>query len=124
MCTSILLFFCVVFAGGTPLGLHSNGNPPQVPSGIAPSTPGSGGALTSLPTSTSPRNVPPQPAGKNPVMILNEIRPGTKYDFISETGESHSKNFVMAVSYIKLCKVQYSSSSGICPSQSPLRHVI
>ena len=38
-----------------------------------------------------------QPAGKNPVMILNEIRPGTKYDFMSETGESHSKNFIMTV---------------------------
>ena len=30
-------------------------------------------------------------------MILNEIRPGTKYEFVSETGESHSKNFVMSV---------------------------
>ena len=38
-----------------------------------------------------------QPAGKNPVMILNEIRPGLKYEFVSETGESHAKNFVMAV---------------------------
>ncbi len=48
-------------------------------------------------TVTSPRPVQPQPAGKNPVMILNEIRPGTKYEFISETGESHAKNFVMSV---------------------------
>ena len=51
-------------------------------------------------TISPPRTVPPQPAGKNPVMILNEIRPGTKYDFVSETGESHSKNFVMAVSTV------------------------
>ncbi|CAH1774043.1 unnamed protein product [Owenia fusiformis] len=36
-------------------------------------------------------------AGKNPVMILNEIRPGTKYDVLSETGESHAKNFCMSV---------------------------
>lgn len=39
----------------------------------------------------------PPPAGKNPVMILNELRPGLKYDFLSESGESHAKNFVMSV---------------------------
>ena len=37
------------------------------------------------------------PGGKNPVMILNEIRPGTKYECVSETGDSHNKNFVMSV---------------------------
>lgn len=36
-------------------------------------------------------------SGKNPVMILNELRPGLKYEFVSESGESHAKNFVMAV---------------------------
>uniref|UniRef100_A0A667ZAI8 Adenosine deaminase RNA specific B1 n=1 Tax=Myripristis murdjan TaxID=586833 RepID=A0A667ZAI8_9TELE len=36
-------------------------------------------------------------SGKNPVMILNELRPGLKYDFVSESGESHAKNFVMSV---------------------------
>ncbi|KAK1789202.1 hypothetical protein P4O66_015146 [Electrophorus voltai] len=35
--------------------------------------------------------------GKNPVMILNELRPGLKYEFVSESGESHAKNFVMSV---------------------------
>ncbi|XP_018560030.2 LOW QUALITY PROTEIN: double-stranded RNA-specific editase 1-like [Lates calcarifer] len=35
--------------------------------------------------------------GKNPVMILNELRPGLKYDFVSESGESHAKNFIMSV---------------------------
>ena len=30
-------------------------------------------------------------------MILNELRPGLKYDFLSESGESHAKNFVMSV---------------------------
>ncbi|XP_035668351.1 LOW QUALITY PROTEIN: double-stranded RNA-specific editase 1-like [Branchiostoma floridae] len=35
--------------------------------------------------------------GKNPLMILNELRPGLKYELVSETGESHAKNFVMAV---------------------------
>ena len=34
---------------------------------------------------------------KNPVMLLNEMKPGIKYEFVSETGESHSKNFVMSV---------------------------
>ena len=43
------------------------------------------------------RQIPAQPTGKNPVMILNEIRPGTKYEFVSETGESHAKSFVMSV---------------------------
>lgn len=36
-------------------------------------------------------------AGKNPVMFLNEMRPGLRYDFVSESGESHAKNFVMSV---------------------------
>ncbi|XP_061082908.1 double-stranded RNA-specific editase 1 isoform X2 [Conger conger] len=40
---------------------------------------------------------PPPSGGKNPVMILNELRPGLKYDFVSESGESHAKNFVMSV---------------------------
>uniref|UniRef100_A0A4W3H7N1 Adenosine deaminase RNA specific B1b n=1 Tax=Callorhinchus milii TaxID=7868 RepID=A0A4W3H7N1_CALMI len=31
------------------------------------------------------------------VMILNELRPGLKYEFVSESGESHAKNFIMAV---------------------------
>ncbi|CAH1252744.1 ADARB2 [Branchiostoma lanceolatum] len=35
--------------------------------------------------------------GKNPVMILNELRQGLQYDIVSETGESHAKNFVIAV---------------------------
>lgn len=41
--------------------------------------------------------VPAQPGDKNPVMILNEMRPGLKYEFVSETGESHSKSFTMSV---------------------------
>ncbi|KAL8173208.1 UNVERIFIED_CONTAM: Double-stranded RNA-specific editase 1 [Gekko kuhli] len=49
---------------------------------------------SSLPT---PSPYPPT-SGKNPVMILNELRPGLKYEFLSESGESHAKNFVMAVS--------------------------
>uniref|UniRef100_A0A3B3U840 Adenosine deaminase RNA specific B1 n=1 Tax=Poecilia latipinna TaxID=48699 RepID=A0A3B3U840_9TELE len=48
--------------------------------------------------------LPPNPfsftsltSGKNPVMILNEMRPGLKYNTVSESGESHAKNFVMSV---------------------------
>uniref|UniRef100_A0A8C4YYL1 Adenosine deaminase RNA specific B1a n=1 Tax=Gadus morhua TaxID=8049 RepID=A0A8C4YYL1_GADMO len=44
----------------------------------------------------TPAFAPPSSA-KNPVMILNELRPGLKYDFVSESGESHAKNFVMSV---------------------------
>lgn len=63
----------------------------------AAKSPGSGGVngLGGVPLIQRP--LPSQPNGKNPVMILNEIRPGTKYEFVSETGESHSKNFVMSV---------------------------
>uniref|UniRef100_A0A8C8I625 Double-stranded RNA-specific editase 1-like n=3 Tax=Oncorhynchus tshawytscha TaxID=74940 RepID=A0A8C8I625_ONCTS len=48
------------------------------------------------PTSSVPAFVSPAIA-KNPVMILNELRPGLKYDFVSESGESHAKNFAMSV---------------------------
>ncbi|XP_074653053.1 double-stranded RNA-specific editase 1-like [Tubulanus polymorphus] len=34
---------------------------------------------------------------KNPVMILNEKRPGLKYEFVGESGQSHSKMFEMSV---------------------------
>ncbi|XP_072527696.1 double-stranded RNA-specific editase 1a isoform X1 [Salminus brasiliensis] len=40
---------------------------------------------------------PPVSHGKNAVMILNELRPGLKYEFVAESGESHAKNFVMAI---------------------------
>ncbi|CAL8398151.1 unnamed protein product [Boreogadus saida] len=52
-----------------------------------------GGGVTAAAT---PAFTPPSSA-KNPVMILNELRPGLKYDFVSESGESHAKNFVMSV---------------------------
>ncbi|XP_075873570.1 double-stranded RNA-specific editase 1-like isoform X1 [Nelusetta ayraudi] len=47
--------------------------------------------------STPPSTLISPTSGKNPVMILNELRPGLKYDFVSESGESHAKNFVMSV---------------------------
>lgn len=43
------------------------------------------------------KNTSNSSADKNPVMILNEMRPSLKYEFVSETGESHSKCFVMSV---------------------------
>uniref|UniRef100_A0A673A6Z4 Double-stranded RNA-specific editase 1-like n=1 Tax=Sphaeramia orbicularis TaxID=375764 RepID=A0A673A6Z4_9TELE len=49
------------------------------------------------PSAPSAASVPSPAGGKNPVMILNELRPGLKYDFVSESGESHAKNFVMSV---------------------------
>lgn len=66
------------------------------PMAVAISTNGNG-APPPLATALQGRPIPLQPAGKNPVMILNEIRPGTKYEFVSETGESHAKNFIMSV---------------------------
>ena len=35
--------------------------------------------------------------GKNPIMVLNELKPNLKYECISETGDKHSKMFTMAV---------------------------
>uniref|UniRef100_A0AAY4DCT5 Spermatid perinuclear RNA-binding protein n=1 Tax=Denticeps clupeoides TaxID=299321 RepID=A0AAY4DCT5_9TELE len=35
--------------------------------------------------------------GKNPVMELNELRRGLKYDLVSESGSSHVKSFVIEV---------------------------
>lgn len=45
----------------------------------------------------SVKPAPSQPVGKNPVMILNETRPGTKYELEAETGDSINKVFVMSV---------------------------
>ncbi|KAI3365930.1 hypothetical protein L3Q82_009694 [Scortum barcoo] len=53
--------------------------------------------LLQAPSSPAPSTFVSPTRGKNPVMILNELRPGLKYDFVSESGESHSKNFVMSV---------------------------
>lgn len=44
-----------------------------------------------------PLTTAPTGSGKNAVMILNELRPGLKYEFVAESGESHAKNFIMAV---------------------------
>ncbi|XP_075463257.1 double-stranded RNA-specific editase 1 isoform X1 [Ascaphus truei] len=75
--------------------LGSNGSEPfNSPSDYNLSLAGSTSLIQSpLPT---PSSFPPA-SGKNPVMILNELRPGLKYDFVSESGESHAKNFVMSV---------------------------
>ncbi|XP_070711815.1 double-stranded RNA-specific editase 1-like [Pempheris klunzingeri] len=53
--------------------------------------------LVQVPLPPAPSTFAPPTSGKNPVMILNELRPGLKYDFVSESGESHAKNFVMSV---------------------------
>lgn len=37
------------------------------------------------------------PADKNPVQLLNELRPGLKYDLEEESGEPHAKKFSMSV---------------------------
>ncbi|XP_066509990.1 double-stranded RNA-specific editase 1-like [Hoplias malabaricus] len=52
---------------------------------------------TTLLPMTPALTAPPIGHGKNAVMILNELKPGLKYEFVAESGESHAKNFVMAV---------------------------
>ncbi|KAK2880206.1 double-stranded RNA-specific editase 1-like [Channa argus] len=61
--------------------------------------------LPSLVRNLSRASLPPAPSifisptyEKSPIMILNELRPGLKYDFVSEKGDSHAKNFVMSIS--------------------------
>ncbi|XP_043931921.1 double-stranded RNA-specific editase 1 isoform X3 [Protopterus annectens] len=75
--------------------LGSNGNDSFNSSGDYNMMPvsGSGGLIQSPLSVTSQCSS----VGKNPVMILNELRPGLKYEFVSESGESHAKNFVMSV---------------------------
>lgn len=78
--------------------LGSNGNGSLGALGEYPMPP-SGAGTNSLAQAPLP---PPSSfsspsSGKNPVMILNELRPGLKYEFVSESGESHAKNFVMSV---------------------------
>uniref|UniRef100_A0A3Q3ABK1 Adenosine deaminase RNA specific B1a n=1 Tax=Kryptolebias marmoratus TaxID=37003 RepID=A0A3Q3ABK1_KRYMA len=53
--------------------------------------------LAQSPLPPTPSSFTSPTSGKNPVMILNEMRPGLKYMFVSESGESHAKNFVMSV---------------------------
>jgi double stranded RNA-specific editase B len=78
------------------VALFNNFDPNSVTTKENPQTNGNTPAVIP-PAAATPRAVTVQPIGKNPVMILNEIRPGTKYEFISETGESHSKSFTMSV---------------------------
>ncbi|XP_076027706.1 double-stranded RNA-specific editase 1-like [Genypterus blacodes] len=40
---------------------------------------------------------PPAPRSRNPVVILNELRPGLKYHFVSGGGQSHAQNFVVSL---------------------------
>ncbi|XP_036622964.1 double-stranded RNA-specific editase 1 [Trichosurus vulpecula] len=79
-----------------PFYLGSNGDggfSPSADYGVSVSA-----APSALIQSPLPLPIPyPSASGKNPVMILNELRPGLKYEFLSESGESHAKNFVMSV---------------------------
>ncbi|CAG5118829.1 unnamed protein product [Candidula unifasciata] len=43
------------------------------------------------------RNLPSQQSNKNPVMVLNEIHRGVKYELVSEVGERNYKIFIMKV---------------------------
>lgn len=77
--------------------LGSNGNGSLNPLGEypVPQAPGTN-SLVQAPLQP-PSSFTSSTSGKNPVMILNELRPGLKYEFVSESGESHAKNFVMSV---------------------------
>lgn len=53
--------------------------------------------LVQAPLPAAPHTSTCSTGSKNPIMILNELRPGLKYDFVSESGESHAKTFVVSV---------------------------
>ncbi|XP_062861494.1 double-stranded RNA-specific editase 1 isoform X1 [Trichomycterus rosablanca] len=77
--------------------LGSNANGSLNPLGEYPVLQTAGAnSLTQAPL-PAPSTFSTSSSGKNPVMILNELRPGLKYEFVSESGESHAKNFVMSV---------------------------
>ncbi|XP_066544173.1 double-stranded RNA-specific editase 1 isoform X2 [Amia ocellicauda] len=77
------------------LGSNGNGSFSSLGEYLLPAT-GGVNSLSQSPLPAPSAYVSPS-SGKNPVMILNELRPGLKYDFVSESGESHAKNFVMSV---------------------------
>uniref|UniRef100_A0A671V9M7 Adenosine deaminase RNA specific B1a n=1 Tax=Sparus aurata TaxID=8175 RepID=A0A671V9M7_SPAAU len=78
------------------LGSNSNGSFSSL--GIEyPMLPSPVPNLVQAPLPPAPSTFISPTSSKNPVMILNELRPGLKYDFVSESGESHAKNFVMSV---------------------------
>uniref|UniRef100_A0A8C7AKY7 Adenosine deaminase RNA specific B1 n=3 Tax=Neovison vison TaxID=452646 RepID=A0A8C7AKY7_NEOVI len=79
-----------------PFYLGSNGDDSFSSSGDLSLAASPAPASLAQPPLPGPPPFPP-PSGKNPVMILNELRPGLKYDFLSESGESHAKSFVMSV---------------------------
>ncbi|XP_030627135.1 double-stranded RNA-specific editase 1a isoform X2 [Chanos chanos] len=78
------------------LGTNGNGSFCSLGEYPLPSTP-CANSLAQMPLPMPPSPFISPGNGKNPVMILNELRPGLKYEFVSESGESHAKNFVMAV---------------------------
>uniref|UniRef100_A0A8C9SPS0 Adenosine deaminase RNA specific B1b n=1 Tax=Scleropages formosus TaxID=113540 RepID=A0A8C9SPS0_SCLFO len=80
--------------GSLYVGADGNGSLGEYPLPAEPSADGL--AQPPLPAPSALTSPPPS-SGKNPVMILNELRPGLKYEFVSESGESHAKSFVMAV---------------------------
>lgn len=81
-----------------PFYLASNSNGSFSSLGIEyPLLPSPVPSLVQAPLPPAPSTLISPTSGKNPVMILNELRPGLKYDFVSESGESHAKNFVMSV---------------------------
>ncbi|XP_029308277.1 double-stranded RNA-specific editase 1-like [Cottoperca gobio] len=81
-----------------PFNLTSNSNGSFSSLGIEyPLLPSPVPNLVQAPLHPAPSTFISPTSGKSPVMILNELRPGVKYDFVSESGESHAKNFVMSV---------------------------
>ena len=62
--------------------------------GIEFSSSPNGNRMNLLSPSCTPGS--PSDSKKNPIMMLNELRQGVKFEMISESGQSHAKNFTMA----------------------------
>ena len=65
----------------------NNDNAGDKENGAASALDSSNASAAAAPDDSSSSSTP----GKNPVMILNELKPGLKYEFVSEVGESHAK---------------------------------
>ncbi|XP_022088408.1 double-stranded RNA-specific editase 1-like isoform X2 [Acanthaster planci] len=70
-----------------------NTPPPAPPPGMEYPPSPNGSRILAPPSGQLPADTT-----KNPIMMLNELKQGVKFEMISESGQSHAKNFIMAVS--------------------------
>ncbi|XP_071788126.1 double-stranded RNA-specific editase 1-like isoform X1 [Asterias amurensis] len=65
-------------------------------SGTEMSSPPNGNKMSLLASPLNSASALSSDSRKNPIMMLNELKQGVKFEMISESGQSHAKNFIMA----------------------------